>query len=152
MVVKPIKRGYKLWKLCDAVTGYTFYFEVYEGASHVNDKSSLGERVVLNLASKLSEPYHQLYYDNYFSSIPLLQKLSNKRLYGCGTIRTNRKNLPKDFPLDKNMQRGELITKHNSSIYVTKWKDNRSVFMAANFHYGNVFSSYESISLYIWLS
>ena len=33
MPMKPVKRGYKIWCLCDSHNGYLWNFEVYTGAS-----------------------------------------------------------------------------------------------------------------------
>jgi len=92
-----------------------YHFVVYEGKkTDVDNNSALGESVVLRLASKLTEPYYQLYFDNLFTNISLLEKLALRKIYGCGTFRTNRKKIPKDFPLDKYMKSGNSIAKHNN--------------------------------------
>ena len=35
--------------------------------------------------------FHHIYYDNFFTDIDLLLDLQRTQLYGCGTVRTNRK-------------------------------------------------------------
>jgi hypothetical protein len=46
----------------------------------------------------LAEPYllqnRHLYYDNFFSSVPLSKDLLRNKTYSCGTVRINRKGLP----------------------------------------------------------
>jgi hypothetical protein len=73
---------------------YLYDFNVYTGAMGVRE-TGLGENVVLTLPESVKGKHHQLYFDNYFTSISLLDKLLAQGTYGCGTIRTNRKNFPK---------------------------------------------------------
>lgn len=51
MPMKPVKRGYKVWCIADAKTGFIFKFRVYTGKSDSGEADSLGEKVVLELAS-----------------------------------------------------------------------------------------------------
>ena len=48
--LKPIKRGYKIWCLCDSITGYLFNCRICLGNAETSDNESLlGERIVLTL-------------------------------------------------------------------------------------------------------
>ena len=94
--LKPVKRGFKVWAMADARNGYMYYFNVYTGVTG-NRKISMGEKVVLTLAEYVKGRHHQLYFDNYFTSIYLLTKLLSEVTYGCGTIRTNRKQHPSEI-------------------------------------------------------
>nr|CAI5837403.1 unnamed protein product [Callosobruchus analis] len=38
-----------------------------------------------------------VYTDNFYSSIPLVKKLHKKKITYCGTLRANRKGIPKTF-------------------------------------------------------
>ena len=38
-----------------------------------------------------------LYFDNFFTGIDLLLDLERSQLYGCGTVRTNRKGFPSEL-------------------------------------------------------
>lgn len=50
--MKLIKNGFKVWCLCDAVTGYLFNYQIYLGKEETSGKEvSLGERVVFDLIS-----------------------------------------------------------------------------------------------------
>ncbi|XP_045474894.1 piggyBac transposable element-derived protein 4-like [Harmonia axyridis] len=126
MPMKPVKRGFKIWVMTCARTGYMLSFKVYEGKDSSNIEGTLGERTVLHL----SEPYHHkgyiLYCDNYFSTIELLSKLLEKKTFACGTFRTNRKFYPKDNLLhDKQLKLGEsdFVVDENTGISVCKWHD-----------------------------
>ena len=66
----------------------------------------LGERVVLSMVDHLYNKNHEVYLDNYFTSIPLLEHLNNVGVRACGTIKPNRKFLSTHLKQDKTMQRG----------------------------------------------
>ena len=72
MPMKPIKRGYKMWCLCDSTNGYLYNMALYTGATGSNNEDSLSSRVVQNLVQPLYGANHHIYMDNYFSSIPWL--------------------------------------------------------------------------------
>ena len=51
----------------------------------------LGETVVSTMVDDLHDKHHQVYFDNYFSSVPVMEYLKTKGVDACGTIRSNRK-------------------------------------------------------------
>ena len=91
---KPIKRGYKLWIIADT-DGCINKFDVYQGKFEQvpEDMKSfgLGECVVLSMVDHLHNKNHEVYLDNYFTSIPLLEHLKNVGVRACSTIKANRK-------------------------------------------------------------
>lgn len=136
--MKPIKRGYKLWCLADQ-KGYISKFKVYQGKDELVeqefDNFGLGERVVLELTKQIWGQNNIVFFDNYFTSITLLERLKIENVLACGTIRQNRKGMPNNLTADKNLQRGEFdyrISKLGISTF--KWKDNRIVHFASNYH------------------
>ena len=52
------------------------------------------ESIVLKLAKPLLKKGATIYADNFYSSLPLAEKLLQERTYYCGTVRMNRKMLP----------------------------------------------------------
>ena len=94
--LKPVKRGFKVWAMADSLNGYLYDFNVYTGAT-AERETALGEKVVLTLSESVKGKHHQLFFDNYFTSISLLEKLLAQGTYGCGTIRSNRKNFPSEI-------------------------------------------------------
>ncbi|XP_047998799.1 chimeric ERCC6-PGBD3 protein-like [Leguminivora glycinivorella] len=103
MPKKPIKRGYKCWARADSVTGYLYEFQIYTGKVDSTTEENLGARVILDLSESL--PRHTLVaFDNFFTSLPLLEILYEREIYAVGTIRTNRKGLP-DLLTGKNQTR-----------------------------------------------
>ena len=53
-------------------------FNVYTGATEGRE-TGLGEKVVLTFAESIKGRNHQLYFDNYFTSISLLTKLLSQQ-------------------------------------------------------------------------
>lgn len=51
---------------------------------------------------------------------------------------SNRKGIPKDFPKNRAMKRGESITKHRNGVYVTKWMDKKAVMFGSNYYIAQV--------------
>ncbi len=77
--LKPIKRGYKVWCLCDPITGYLFNYQIYLGKEETSEKETpLGERVVFDLISGHNFKGKHLYFDNFFTSLRLLEKLNTE--------------------------------------------------------------------------
>ncbi|XP_039287759.1 piggyBac transposable element-derived protein 3-like [Nilaparvata lugens] len=89
---KPIRFGYKAWCLCTRL-GYVVQSQLYQGCkTGINDINlGLGGSVVLDLIDKLPEKEGcSLYFDNFFTSITLLETLKEMGLHGTGTMRANR--------------------------------------------------------------
>ena len=139
--LKPIKRGFKMWEMADP-DGYITKFDIYQGkGTGAMDGFGLGENVVLTLTKDLQSHNHEVYFDNFFTSLPLLQHLKEHGINACGTIRSNRKGLPIDLKKDKEMERGDVDCRVSSDgLLVVKWMDNRSVLVASNFHATNIMS------------
>nr|XP_023022033.1 piggyBac transposable element-derived protein 4-like [Leptinotarsa decemlineata] len=101
---KPIKRGYKVWMLANK-NGYCQKFEIYTGKSEDTEKN-LGARVVKNLLKGMEEKHHVIYFDNYLTSVQLLEDLKTKNIHAFGTVNPSRRLLP-NFKPDKLLKRGE---------------------------------------------
>ena len=128
--MKPVKRGFKVWAMADALNGYLYDFNVYTGATGERE-TGLGEKVVLTLSESIKGRHHQLFFDNYFTSFSLLDKLLSQGTYGCGTIRTNRKNFPSEISDEaKKFKRGESVFRQCNNTVATSWKDNKVVNVA----------------------
>lgn len=92
--------------------GYVNWMELYQGAStHVSEKYKeygVGAGVVLTytnaLRSKRPDNNFHLFFDNFFSSLHLLNLLTEKNVRGTGTIRKNRLT-GNPFPDDKSLKK-----------------------------------------------
>ena len=75
----------------------------------------------------------QVYFDNLFCSIPLLDEMSKRGIGGTGTMRQNRLGpvpLPKKKEVEKNFVRGGSMSMFSGDKNVVVWKDNKPVYMA----------------------
>lgn len=140
---KPIRWGYKFWVGATRL-GYVIWFLPYQGQSALDltdyKKLGLGASVVLQYSYVLwkidsDAPFH-LFFDNFFTSIPLLDELRVRGFKATGTIRENRLSgcpLPKNKVLQKS-ERGTFKYKsaRDEEIVVCKWNDNSVVTVASN--------------------
>lgn len=134
MPLKPTKRGYKVWVRANE-NGYISQFQVYTGRVADTTEKNLGARVVKDLTASLQGKNHQVYFDNYFSSLPLFIYLLQHQVYACGTVRQGRVGMPKDFVSDKKMTRGEFQFRcSEDGIVALQWKDKKSILFLSNFH------------------
>ncbi|XP_055909332.1 piggyBac transposable element-derived protein 4-like [Eupeodes corollae] len=133
MPLKPTKRGIKMWLRCDALSGYTYDFNIYSGREEQVLKGTLGERVVNTLAETIKEKDVTLCFDRFFTSIYLLKSLKQAAL---GTIMTNRKGLP---IIHQKLKKGESAIKaSNTGVMFVKWHDTKVVSVLSNCHTANV--------------
>lgn len=122
---KPIKWGFKFWFRCDSKSGYLYEFDLYLGRKE-STEYGLGESVVINLINSLKGTYCNLFFDNFFSSPLLVKTLFDNNIYSIGTVRANRKNMPKFIP-DKAMKRGDCEFQSSHDVISCKWMDNKAV-------------------------
>ena len=97
----------------------------------------LGECVVLSMVDHLHNKNHEVYLDNYFTSIPLLEHLKNVGVRACGTIKANRKFLPTRLKQDNTTQKGDFYYHVANDIVFYKRMDNKPVPVVSNFHGAN---------------
>lgn len=104
---KPIKRGYKIWVLCDS-SGYNLKFQVYTSkCDMMGVEKGLGATVVMDMMENLAYKNHIVYMDNFFSSYNLYKILQDNKIYTVGTVNARRQNLPV-LVEDKKLKRGEF--------------------------------------------
>ena len=96
MPMKPVKRGIKVWVLGDSSNEYFSKFKVYTGKQEAREVG-LGEHVVKTLTRGLEKKNHHVFFDNFFTSVNLLEDLEKDGIYGCGTVRRHRKGLPSEL-------------------------------------------------------
>lgn len=141
---KPHKWGIKLFVLCDS-HGFAYRFEIYNGAGDnviLSGAPDLGStaNIVVRLTQTVEDMrHHIIYFDNFYTSLPLLVYLRARGIYGLGTIRPNR--IPNCLlPLDKaisNKPRGYSIEycgkAYGVDISTVMWKDNKCVRLASTY-------------------
>ena len=115
---KPAKYGMKAYKLCDD-SAYTWKFELYTGQrdqTERDDGTGITYQLVFKLMKELLGKGHQLFMDNYYSSPQLFLDLIAKDTHAVGTVRMNRKHMPKAIkPKKTKMKKGECY--FTSGIY-----------------------------------
>jgi len=105
MPMKPIKRDYKFRVRADQ-NGYVCQFQMYTRKVGKTAEKCLGERVVKDLSRTLVGKNYQLYFNNYFSSVNLMNSLRDK-IFACATVRKDRVGLPKIQIKGKDLKLGE---------------------------------------------
>lgn len=89
----------------------------------------LRERVVLSRTKDHWGKGRIVVFVNYFSSIPLLEKLKSENVLACGNLRSDRACLPY-MQVDSSLQRGAWDHRFTSTeVGVFKWKDNKTVLL-----------------------
>jgi hypothetical protein len=130
MPMKPIKRGIKMWCRADGINGYLNDFEIYTGKSGEGVTNDLGFSVVTKLCSVLYGKWHEVYFDNFFTSLELLQTLFCNKTLSCGTLRSGRRSFPKemyDKKANNKLERGTCVFRRKGPITAVTWIDNKPV-------------------------
>ncbi|XP_051170490.1 piggyBac transposable element-derived protein 4-like [Leptopilina boulardi] len=124
-----------MWCLADSKTSYIVNFEIYTGKCNGNQSSEpLGERVVLKLTHELEGIESLVAFDNFFTSVNVVDALCKKDIYSVGTVRTNRKGLPEIMKEKKKLQRGEYEYRTKNNIRAIKWMDSKIVTVLSSAH------------------
>lgn len=128
---KPIRWGFKTLCRRDSETGYLFQCEMYTGMKSEGTAMGLGELVMLKLTDELKGFGCEVFFDNFFNSPALL---SEHAIKACGTVRANRKGMPRNFPSDKEMKRDGIASFSADGIACVKWMDDREVILLSQLH------------------
>lgn len=134
MPMKPHKWGYKIW--CLASDHYLLRFEVYEGATAEASEHGATFDTVMRMIEGYENRHHILYCDSFFTSPNLLDKLKEKGILCCGSVRHNRKGMPSDASISKKavkqLRRGESIQRQKGDMTVCVWRDQKAVRLLYN--------------------
>ncbi|XP_068226355.1 piggyBac transposable element-derived protein 3-like [Palaemon carinicauda] len=93
--MKPKKWGFKFFVLADS-RGIILDFIPYTGKIPPVDEDDIPDlgpssNIVLHFAKNIPhDRNHLLYFDNWFTSVPLIRYLAEKGIWSCGTVRPNR--------------------------------------------------------------
>lgn len=124
---KSHKYGIKLYKLC-STDGYTCNIIVYAGKGTTNENLGHSQSVVVKLLEVINPKEGRiLYADNFYSSISLVRNLFEMKILYCGTLRSNRRGVPKD--IGTKMKKGEVVGIEQDGVKIIKWVDKRPVLM-----------------------
>jgi len=134
---KPIRFGYKVWSL-NTPLGYCVQLDPYQGAGVKDASLGLGGSVVMNQIKPLPVDAYKLYFDNFFTSLRLVDALSLKNIGATGTVRANREEKCPLVPVDmmKKRSRGDYDYQcdKKGNFIIVRWNDNSVVTMVSNCH------------------
>ena len=92
----------------------------------------MGEHVAFTLIGGHNFEGKHLYFDNFFTSLLLLEKLKLRGVIATETIRADRVGIPSQFALKEKMERGEYKSIVTSNFVIFKWMDAKHVFLGSN--------------------
>lgn len=148
---KPHKWGFKLYVICSA-KGYAHKFEIYTGqeTERFQDEPDFGPvgNVVIRLARGVPRHInHIIYFDNFYTSVPLVTHLAKQGIYSLGTVQSNRLvncKLPdKKSLMKKSVPRGsyeeQMTSFEGVDLTAVCWKDNKPVTFLSSMLVQNLF-------------
>ncbi|XP_049307347.1 piggyBac transposable element-derived protein 3-like isoform X1 [Bactrocera dorsalis] len=129
---KPRPTGLKNL-VCATVSGMIVDIEVFQGAGTFQDCGlGHGASIIMRLTKHLPKGSH-IYFDRFFTTIPLIQSVHQIGFHGTGIIMANRLDKNLKFPQDKEMNRGDIIQFTNGdNVAVVKWKDSKGVVVVSS--------------------
>src|SRR5215469_12888690 len=136
-IPKKRKRfGIKIYKLCDSL-GYTYDMSVYLGKQrqHATAEITATHGTVLQVIRRVEGLGHKVFMDSYFTSPALFDDLFQRKINACGTVRHDRRGMPRDIgPKLLKMKRGDIVTRVRGKLRAVRWKDRRDVYILTNMH------------------
>ena len=137
----PSKRarfGMKVYKLCSSdgrAAGYTSAFKVYMGQDRSHIPASMKAVMDLMQEAGLFDKGYQLYLDNWYSSPTLFHYLQSRKTEAVGTVRLNRKFMPKDLTV---RVKGDVdVRTSRAGMMALAWMDKKQVNMLSTVHRGD---------------
>ena len=124
---KRARFGIKMYELASA-EGILIDFLIYQGNLEAVLLQPPGknwlhtERIPLTFLDSYLDKGHTLCIDNFYTTPKLAKYLLERQTKTVDTIKPNRKNFPKDFPADKDMQKGTAVFKEYDNILVMKYR------------------------------
>lgn len=124
MPSKPHKYGIKVYCIADSLSGYIVKWRVYTGKEEGSTN-----RIVHELLEGFNNQGYNLYCDNYFTTLQLIQELEAKGISLTGTVKRNRKFLPQIPKAEKPSKSNYCVARRLNNVLFVLWMDRREVFM-----------------------
>ena len=123
------KWGVKLYSVTESSTGFPLHTKVYCGKRGEDPPSDNGHSydvvdILINNSGLTHKGYH-LFVDNFYTSVTLAEHLYEKGVMLTGTMRSNRKGIPKMIKEAKPKIQ-ECIYARNQDTLVLSWKEKAS--------------------------
>ena len=143
---KPHKWGFKVFMLC-GIDGFIYNSELYSGQENEprfrrQNEPDIGasSNVVIRMVRTVPRNRnHRIYFDNWFSSVPLVHHLATQGIHSLGTIRRVRipnDSLPREAVLKKK-KRGSVFERlglyRKIPMSTVLWKDNKTVTLISSY-------------------
>lgn len=134
---KKAKFGIKFYQLCEAETGYIWNSVIYTGKETLfmdkYQEYGCSTKSVMTLVDGLLGQGYCLTTDNFYTSPELAELLIAEKTDLVGTMRSNRKNLPKEIRTEK-LKKGKIIAFQKGKMCALKWKDKKDICMLSTIH------------------
>ena len=103
-------------------------FNIYEGKDGVQGKG-LGHKVVTTLCEELYDKNYWIFFDNFFTSVSLMEDLLERQTFACGTVRAHSKGLPREIIPKKEdkLARGQHLYQVKGRLVALTWQDKKPI-------------------------
>ncbi|GFY79660.1 piggyBac transposable element-derived protein 4 [Trichonephila inaurata madagascariensis] len=123
--------------LCESHSGYVWSIIIYvdkgKDVSEENKECSFSTQVVLTLSKPLLNKGYCLTMDNYYNSPELGEMLLKSKTDFFGTLRPNRKDLPKELKAEK-LKKGDLLAYQRGKNMTMRWREKKYVHFISSIH------------------
>ena len=147
MPSKPRKYALKIFWACESSTGYALNAMAYGGREGDRVHRNLRQDVVMKLVESYFETGRDVCTDNFFTTYNLAKLLLEKKLTILGTVRTQRRDVPRSMVNKMELYNSKFIYNHQDGIclvaYQTK-KNKLPVIMLRSSHFEGVVSTDEA--------
>lgn len=123
--LKPHKWGFKLFMLC-SLMGYAYKFIIYSGKDdepmleNETDVGTVGN-VVIKLARAIPRRMnHIVYFDNFYTSLPLMYYMAKQGIWCLGTVQRNRLGKSCKLPTKQQVM-AKSVERRSYEEYVTSY-------------------------------
>lgn len=141
---KPVKYGIKIMCCTDARTNYLLNAYIYTGRNSDGNGLTDGEKrfskptqAVLRLTTPLIGSNRSVTFDNWFTSIELVQVMKQRGLTCIGTLKKNKKEVPAIFLPTKKREVGTTLYGYTKDITLISYttKINKAVLLVSSSHH-----------------
>lgn len=141
---KPAKYGLKMMCLCDAKTSYFYNGYIYSGKGSDGENLTPDEKKLLvpsQSVIRLSKPLYgsnrNVTFDNWFTSIELVDALKKRDLTCTGTVKKNKRELPPSFLPSNRRAEGSTLYGFTSQTTLISHvpKKGKAVLLVSSMHH-----------------